>query len=405
MHISTTSLLGIVFLGLSFAATFSMFHLWGYDYDEVNKKSSAPQWKMNIHRAIGFAYVAVYIIMMTEMVPRLWEYQVEFPARTVVHVLLGTIIGVVLLIKISIIRFFRHLEEWMPALGVSLFMCTVLLAVMSLPAFYREKALADGAVGGSVYSAENRARVARLLPEAGLPEDANIEELSSEESLEDGRQVLLGKCIACHDLKTVIAKARTPSDWVRTSKRMALKPSLAAVISLEESYKAATYLIAITPSLQQSAKSKRANEKERGESQEAVEAVLVAETPDAAPEVVMDAGVPEVETVDNTKKPKKPKKHKKNEKAPVQPELTTTKTTPPKIVKKPKPTYDAAKAKELFNDECALCHGIGDVDSAPPTTRAEVNSVLRRMVGNGLDLEKEDLSLIRKYMLRRYVKK
>ena len=107
MHISTTSLLGIVFLGLSFAATFLMFHLWGYEYDEVNKKSSAPQWKMNIHRAIGFAYVIVYIVMMTEMVPRLWEYQVEFPARTVVHVLLGTIIGVVLLIKVSIIRFFR----------------------------------------------------------------------------------------------------------------------------------------------------------------------------------------------------------------------------------------------------------------------------------------------------------
>ncbi|MBL4636695.1 MAG: cytochrome c [Kofleriaceae bacterium] len=412
MHISTTSLLGIVFLGLSFAATFLMFHLWGYEYDEVNKKSSAPQWKMNIHRGIGFAYVAIYIIMMTEMVPRLWEYQVEFPARTVVHVVLGTVIGVVLLIKVSIIRFFRHLEEWMPALGVSLLMCTVLLAVMSLPAFYREKALADGAVGGSVYSVENRTRVARLLPEAGLPEDANIEELASEKSLEEGRQVLLGKCIACHDLKTVIAKARTPSDWVRTSKRMALKPSLAAVISLEESYQAATYLIAITPSLQQSAKSKRANDKERGVSQEAVEAVLVAdETPDAAPEVMMDAGVPEaVEAIEDkknskVKKPKKPKKPRKDKTAPVVSAGTPTETTPPKVVEKPKPKYDAAKAKELFNDECSLCHGIGDVDDAPPTSRDEVNSVLRRMVGNGLDLEKEDLSLIRKYMLRRYVKK
>ncbi len=429
MHISTSSILGILFLVLAFAATFTMFQFWGYEYDEVNKKSSCPQWKMNIHRAIGFAYVAVYIIMMTEMVPRLWEYQVEFPARTVVHILLGTTIGVILIIKISIIRFFRHLEEWMPALGVSLLLCTVLLAVMSLPAFYRERALAQGAVGGSVYSQENRDRIAKLLPEAGFPEGVDLDQLVEEESLEKGRKILLGKCISCHDLKTVITKARTPSDWVRTSKRMALKPSLSAVISLEDSYLAASYLIAITPSLQKSAKSKRAEERDRGESQRAAQEVLVEgetlfEMDGGVP--AMDAGVAEPDASAQpaeTSKPKKKHRHKKkpNKKkpeaaTPKTPETTETKPgetkpeetkgeTKPAATKPAKPAYDKAKAKALFVDECSQCHGISDVNDAPPTSRKEVNGVLRRMIDNGLDLEKEDLSLIRQYMIRRYVNK
>jgi mono/diheme cytochrome c family protein len=384
MHISYSSLLGILFLGLAFAGTFTMFQFWGYDYDEVKKKSSCPQWKMNIHRGIGFAYILVYILMMTEMVPRLWEYQVEFPPRTVVHILLGTAIGVILLIKVSIIRFFRHFEEWMPTLGVSLLMCSVLLGAMSLPAFFSERALASGALGGSVYSAQNRDRVAQLLPEAGYPEGVNISALSTVRNLERGRQVLLGKCIACHDLKTIITKPRTPSDWVRTSKRMVEKPTLGVIISETEGHRAAAYLIAITPNLQRSAKLKRAAQIVRGESQKAADEVLVPE-PLSAP----DAGVPEPEQSDagTGETPPKPK---------------------PAVEPKPKPKkpqYNLKEARALFNDECSLCHETSDVDEAPPTSRKEVNRMLSRMIDNGLDLEKEALAQIRFYLIRTYVTK
>jgi cytochrome c5 len=395
MHISTSALLGVAFLGLAVAATFTMFQFWGYEYDEVNKKSSCPQWKMNIHRGIGFAYVLVYILMMIEMVPRLWEYQVEFPVRTVVHILLGATIGIILIIKISILRFFRHFEEWMPVLGVSLLVCTVLLGVMSMPAFFRERALAEGAVGGGVYSIENRDRVAGLLPNAGFPEGVDLKALSTQPVLEKGRRVLLDKCVACHDLKTVIARPRTPEDWVRTNKRMALKPSLGVTISEHEGHQAAAYLIAITPNLQRSAKSKRADGLDRGESIRAAEEVLVAldagvpEAPDAgAPEVAPEP--PETPTTPTKAKPDKP-----------EPKPAVKKPAVKKPVKTP---FDMAKAKSLYEEECSLCHGLSDVTDAPPGSRKEVNQVLSRMIENGLDLEKEDLSLIRGYMVRRFVK-
>jgi hypothetical protein len=400
MHISTSALLGVLFLGLAVAATFTMFQFWGYEYDEVKKKSSCPQWKMNIHRGIGFAYVIVYILMMIEMVPRLWEYQVEFPVRTVVHILLGSTIGIILIIKISIIRFFRHFEEWMPVLGVSLLVCTVLLGVMSMPAFFRERALAEGAVGGGVYSVENRERVAGLLPNAGYPEGVKLSALSTRPSLEKGRRVLLDKCVACHDLKTVIARARTPEDWVRTNKRMANKPSLGVRISEHEGHQAAAYLIAITPSLQQSAKSKRADGLDRREAKELAAEMLVP----------LDAGVPDEADAGATEEPPEtPTKPDATKPKPVKPDATKPDATKPKPVKpavtKPvKKPFDMAKAKSLYQEECSLCHGLSDVTDAPPGSRKEVNQVLTRMIENGLDLEKEDLSLIRGYMVRKFVK-
>lgn len=392
MHISSSSLLGIVFLGLSVAATFTMFHFWGYEYDKDNRKSCCPQWKMNIHRAIGFAYVLVYIVMMVEMVPRLWEYQVEFPVRTVVHILLGTTIGVILLLKISILRFFRHFEEWMPVLGVSLMLCSFLLGVMSLPSFFRERALAEGAIGGGVYSEENRARVAGLLPNAGFPEGVDVARLSTEKSLRKGRRVLLDKCVACHDLKTVIARPRTPEDWVRTNRRMVTKPTLGVVISELEGHQAAAYLVAITPDLQRSAKSKREAAIDRGEAQKAAQELLVVDAGVEDTSAEDDAGVDVVEP------------------AVVPPETATpgpSSESPPETKPTPKPVkkpFDMAKAKALYEEECSQCHSLSDITDAPPSTRKDVNQMLGRMIDNGLELEKEDLALIRGYMVRKFVR-
>jgi hypothetical protein len=143
MPISVSAVLGVVFLALAFVSTFMMFKFWGYPYDKERRKSECPQWKMNIHRGVGYAYGIIYLVMMAQMVPRLWEYQVEFPARTVAHIMLGFTIGVILILKISILRWFRHFEEWMPVLGVALLTCTVLLSGLSLPFVFREQVLAS----------------------------------------------------------------------------------------------------------------------------------------------------------------------------------------------------------------------------------------------------------------------
>src|SRR5579862_8560278 len=132
MSALTNTILGLVFLVAGIAATFLMYHLWGYPFDHEKLKSSAPPRLMLLHRALGYVYVAIYVLLMTQMVPRLWRYQVEFPARTVAHFMLGISIGALLLVKIVIVRFFKHLEGTLaPFLGTLLLICTILLLGLS----------------------------------------------------------------------------------------------------------------------------------------------------------------------------------------------------------------------------------------------------------------------------------
>lgn len=375
MSTSLNAILGVAFLGLGVTATFLMFWLWGYDYDEEARKSSAPQWKMNIHRFVGFAYVAIYVVLMIQMVPRLWTYQVEFPARTVAHISVAIIIGVLLLVKISIIRFFRHLEELMPALGIALLICTFLITGLSLPFVFKERALVAAAPGGDAFSPASLERVARVLPTAGLPEDADLEALSSEASLRAGRDVLLGKCVLCHDLRTVIARPRTPADWYRTVARMLDKPSLGAPLTVADGQQVTAFLVSITPDLQKSAKAKRERALEQAEAKQAAAAVMVSDKAGAADDSAAtdDAG----------------DAAQSGDEAPGEGAALAS--------------IDADEAKELYEEECSLCHELSDVDASPPRTPEEVDDVVNRMIDNGLDLEPDDLAKIKWHLVKTFV--
>jgi hypothetical protein len=260
------AVLGTVFVLLGFGTAFLMYHLWGYPFDKVARKSEAPRSLMILHRVMGYSFVAIYIVMMIRMVPRMWEYEVEIPPRTVAHIALGMSIGFILLLKISIMRFFRHLEEWMPYLGTLLLLCTVLLIGLSLPFTFREHMMQARVAGGGIYSSENLERVRRVLAEAGLPPEAEEHKLATVHGLDVGRTLMLDKCLRCHDLKTILARPRTPSDWLSTISRMAERPALFKPISQEDQWHIGAYLIAITPEITQSLKRKRELSKPKPES-------------------------------------------------------------------------------------------------------------------------------------------
>ncbi len=341
MTVWITTILGVSFLVLAIASTYLMFKLWGYPFDKEAKKSEAPKWAMTVHRCIGYAYAIIYVIMMIKMVPRLWQYQIEFPPRTVAHIMLGLSIGVILILKISILRWFRHFEEWMPTLGVSLLLCTVLLTALSIPNVLKEQTLAAG------ISDESRQRIAKLLERLDLPAEPTADQLASRKWLEAGRQVLLDECVFCHDLKTAIAKPRPPADWLRTVTRMQEKPSLGPIIDDREALAVTAYLVAITPDLQRSAKARRTESVAEAQSLKALE---MAKTNATAGSVDLEA------------------------------------------------------AKELFMEECSLCHDLSDVEEAPPLTAPELDSVIERMIVNGMELKSAELAAIRAYLEATYVK-
>ncbi len=255
MNAAINSILGGLFVLLAFSTVFLMYYLWGYPFDKKTHKSAAPARLMLLHRIFGLAYGLIYVVLMIQMLPRLWTYQVEFPARTVAHIILGFLIGCLLSIKLFILRFARHFEEWMPNIGTSLLICTVLLTGLSIPFSLREQSLAFGR--GDVNKQKNLDRLKGLLPIANFSSDTNLDALATPNALNLGRQVLLGDCVVCHDLRTVLLRPRTPSDWLQTVVRMAEKPNPSGEITLQEANSVTAYLIAITPEIQQSAQSKR----------------------------------------------------------------------------------------------------------------------------------------------------
>ena len=370
MSTATSTIFGLIFLVLGNASVFLMYKLWGYPFDPETRTSAAPKSLMFVHRAIGYAYLILYIFMMWHMVPRLWNYQVELPPRTVAHLMLGITIGVLLLVKISILRFFRHFEEAMPYIGTALLICTYLLIGLSIPFTLRESVRQ---VSSSVFSDASIERTHTRLQMAGLPPDAPLDKLATRRKLREGQDVLLKKCVQCHDLRTILARPRTPPDWVRTVDRMAIKPMIGEPITLEDQWTVSAYLIAITPELQVSAKEQR---KQRMQVSQAQNALAVLTNPD---EVVDEVIVKPDEVIVNPD------------------EVEETAETPAEDV------YDPDAARELFEITCSLCHDLSDVDNVPPTSEEETTELIARMIDNGLFLEEEDIKIIARYMNETYV--
>lgn len=351
MSTSTSAIFGLIFLGLANASVFLMFKLWGYPFNQETHKSEAPRSLMLLHRCLGYAYSILYIFMMWHMVPRLWNYQVELPPRTVAHLMLGITIGVLILVKVAILRFFRHFEEAMPYIGVSLLICTYLLIGLSVPFTFRETVLRSQT---RAFSDEGIARTRKLIETAGLPADAPLDQLASKRKLREGQHVLQRKCVICHDMRTILAKPRTPPDWVRLVNRMAIKPVIGEPIFEEEQWSVSTYLIAITPDIKTAVKQQRAEKMRTDEAKAAAEiAVSIMEDESA------NGG-----TAD---------------------------------------TYDEAVAKVLFEDKCSQCHPLGDVEDYPPLSKEDTTEMITRMIENGLYLTEKEVELITRYINDNYL--
>ena len=71
--------LGIAFLLLAIVATVLQAWLWSFPMvpdpggPDPNGKSTAPRLGTLAHRISGLLFVLIYIVLMVEMIPRLWE--------------------------------------------------------------------------------------------------------------------------------------------------------------------------------------------------------------------------------------------------------------------------------------------------------------------------------------------
>ena len=426
---STLSMwLGILFVVLGIAAVVLQAWLWNPKYwDPVAKKSHAPPFWMGVHRAVGYGYAAIYVVMMVEMVPRLWEYQIELPARTVMHATAAISIGVILVTKIAILRFFRHFEEAMPALGLALLVCTVVLATLSLPFALR----AHGS--DAAFTDENRERVRTILSRLELARDGEVrtaEELSTRDALYRGREVVMQRCSTCHDLRTVLVQPRTGSGWLSLNRRMQNKPTLGLPLTDDEVLFATAYLIAITPQLREDVRARREEELARGDAEEglggaplevdagaAIDAGVMPAALDAGSlDAVLDAGVAaELDTgaVDGGRRVRRRRDGGVDTGASAAVAVEPPRVEPPRSVPDagvpaviaPPPerlVYSASLARQILDRRCTDCHDLSDIEAHGGDDRAGWASMLRRMIRQGAELDSEETRVLVQYLSTTY---
>ncbi len=337
--------LGIAFLLLCIVAVLLQAWLWGPKYwDEQAKKTRAPKFWLRMHALAGYAYGSIYVVMMYFMLPRLWEYQYELPARTVIHAVLAIAIGVLLVCKIAILLFFRHFEEAMPKYGFGLLVSTVAMTMLSVPYALRAHDLE-----GRTTDPGNVERVKKLMAEVEMEVPVDVATLVTEQAFERGREVLVRKCITCHDMRTVLAMPRTAKGWYTVNLRMLEKPAVFGDrLELEDVPFVTAYLVAITPEIQESAKHKRQQNR-----------MVMART-DAIVAAVHDAD---------------------------------TAAGPP---------IDMVQAEALFQKKCIDCHEIDETEKHGGDDVAGWRSVVAAMVEEGTELTDEEANIITQYLAVKY---
>lgn len=337
--------LGIAFLLLAVIAVLLQAWLWGPKFwDEEAKKTRAPKFWLRMHALAGYSYGVIYLVMMYFMLPRLWEYQYELPARTVIHAVLAIAIGVLLICKIMILLFFRHFEEAMPRYGFGLLVCTVAMITLSVPYALRAHDLE-----GRTTDPENIERVEKLLADVEMYEGVDRDALVTEKGFERGRDVLVHKCITCHDMRTILAKPRTAKGWYKVNDRMLEKPAVFGDQLTEEDVPFVTaYLVAITPDIHKSAKQKREDSR-----------MVLARTNamvDAAHEADVEAA----------------------------------------------PAVDEKAGQALLEAKCIDCHELDEVEAHGGDDIAGWRSVIAAMVEEGTELTDEEANLLALYLPIKY---
>lgn len=321
-----TAILGIAFVALGVAAALLMLHLWGYPFDEKTQTSSAPKSLEFVHRALGYAYAIIYVIIMVRMVPRLWLWPEELPARSVAHALLGVAIGAVLLTKILVIRFFPYFKRYLHVFGIALLLLT--LACLSLPLAFaaREWHLSRANASAS-------ARIAAEARLAAVPEvAAEAPRLASADGLAAGREAFLRDCMQCHDTRAALHAPRTAAEWLRMTTRMAEKSAASPdhrAIRREDAVAIAAYLTNI-----------------RGRDAAPAKAAPSASAPPAS--APPPAATPARDAAASPAMPGDTARV-----APPEPTRTATAPLPEPVIS---PAFDLRAVDTLLAENCAMCH-------------------------------------------------
>jgi mono/diheme cytochrome c family protein len=280
---------------------------------------------------------------------------------------MGITIGCLLIAKFAIIRFFQWFGKSLPAIGLGLLTCTIILATLSVPFAVRAHGF-----GRNLLNEENVARLKTVLGTIDWGE-SKIDPMAliTPAAIERGQRVMATKCTGCHDLRTILLKPRSGDNWHEVVLRMAEKPSFGRPITPDEVPYVTAYLVALTPDIQESMQKKVAGERMR--EKQAAEVKAEMEPPPPPPPT--QAGMTPTPTP------------------------TPTPVEPPKPRPAPPPMADASKYKAVFEEQCSQCHKLSQVAKHGLDDEKGWREIVQRMISeNEADLSPTQVRQIVAYL-------
>lgn len=187
----TTIALGLLMAAIAVVNAGLMAWLWRFPMQpdptgrDPHGVSTAPRWGTNLHRILGYVFVATYVVLLVEMLPRAWEFR-AMTGVSVAHGVLGILVGVLLVIKIAIIRRFQRFGNRLPWIGGALAAITVIVSALGVVPAWRV-----------------------LQPRAKLTAD-----------LARGRAVVSQKCVQCHGASMIASEREDARKWDRITREM-----------------------------------------------------------------------------------------------------------------------------------------------------------------------------------------
>jgi|GEM_PF-1596868 len=185
MNLATTMWLAIAMGLLAIFNASLMAWLWRFPLTPEGEPTAPKTWRL-VHRGVGYTFIAVYVALLTQMVPRAWEYR-EGNSLSVIHGALGTLVGVVLTAKILVIRRFHALGGKLPWFGGTLLVVTLATVGLAVPPAWR------------VHS-----------PLTAPP-------ASGAERWLAGRDVVASHCVQCHGASVIVGE---DDDWDKITRQM-----------------------------------------------------------------------------------------------------------------------------------------------------------------------------------------
>jgi hypothetical protein len=160
-----------------------------------------------VHRVAGYVFVAIMIFLFAGMLYKITEHGNVLSARVAWHGAAGFAVVAFMFLKWAVVRPFRGLMKFAPALGMVVFGLAFLVinfgATMDLLG-----RLSPGGAKGEKAAARHRERP-HMRPGAG-----------GRDPLRAARFVFAEKCGKCHHLRRPLAKPRAETEWPPLIERM-----------------------------------------------------------------------------------------------------------------------------------------------------------------------------------------